>query len=470
MRPRRGFSYRPLVRRLRTWWTRWSGVRARTAGTAALVVTVALGIGAVAMLLSLHRALEHVQRDEAELVADQVGDVLVAGATAEHAVIETRSVVSLVQVLDPSGAVMAASATLDGRPPLTSARPMPGDSVTVEVPDVTARGRNERAVVTALGVRTARGDLVVVVGETLGSVERTADAAAEVLSVGILVLALVAMLATYLASGRALRPVEAMRRQVEVITDRDLDQRIPVPPAHDEVGRLAVTLNAMLARLRAAQATQRQFVADASHELRSPLSTIVAGLELVDGRTNRDATRITAMREDADRVSRLVEDLLLLARADEHGHPRPGNDEVDLDEIFYAEQLRLRSVASVRVHVDVGAARVRGDRGQLVRLVRNLVDNAMHHRAAAIELQLHSDGDTVVLGVGDDGPGIPVAERERVLGRFVRLDPGRPREGGGAGLGLAIVAEVARAHHGEVTITDSRLGGALVQVRLPAAR
>jgi signal transduction histidine kinase len=94
----------------------------------------------------------------------------------------------------------------------------------------------------------------------------------------------------------------------------------------------------------------------------------------------------------------------------------------------------------------------------------------MHHRAAAIELQLHSDGDTVVLGVGDDGPGIPVAERERVLGRFVRLDPGRPREGGGAGLGLAIVAEVARAHHGEVAITDSRLGGALVQVRLPAAR
>jgi signal transduction histidine kinase len=451
------------------WWTRWSGVRARTAGTAALVVSVALGIGAAAMLLSLDRALVHVQRDEAELVADQVGDVLLAGATPAQAVGETRSVVSLVQVLDRSGAVLAASLPLDGLPPLSAARPLPGGSVTVEVPDVTAGGMQERAVVTALGVGTPRENLVVVVGEPLASVERTRDAAAEVLTIGILVLAAVAMLTTYFASGRALRPVEAMRRQVEVITDRDLDQRIPVPPARDEVGRLAVTLNAMLARLRAAQAAQRQFVADASHELRSPLSTIVAGLELVGGRTEREATRITAMREDADRVSQLVEDLLLLARADEHG-PRPGDDEVDLDEIFYAEQLRLRSVASVRVHVDVGAARVRGDRGQLARLVRNLVDNAMHHRAAAIELQLHSDGDTVVLGVGDDGPGIPVADRERVLGRFVRLDPGRTRYGGGAGLGLAIVAEVARAHHGKVTISESSMGGALVTVRLPAAR
>jgi signal transduction histidine kinase len=451
------------------WWTRWSGVRARTAGTAALVVSVALGIGAAAMLLSLDRALVHVQRDEAELVADQVGDVLLAGATPAQAVGETRSVVSLVQVLDRSGAVLAASLPLDGLPPLSAARPLPGGSVTVEVPDVTAGGMQERAVVTALGVGTPRENLVVVVGEPLASVERTRDAAAEVLTIGILVLAAVAMLTTYFASGRALRPVEAMRRQVEVITDRDLDQRIPVPPARDEVGRLAVTLNAMLARLRAAQAAQRQFVADASHELRSPLSTIVAGLELVGGRTEREATRITAMREDADRVRQLVEGLLLLARADEHG-PRPGDDEVDLDEIFYAEQLRLRSVASVRVHVDVGAARVRGDRGQLARLVRNLVDNAMHHRAAAIELQLHSDGDTVVLGVGDDGPGIPVADRERVLGRFVRLDPGRTRYGGGAGLGLAIVAEVARAHHGKVTISESSMGGALVTVRLPAAR
>jgi signal transduction histidine kinase len=469
MRSRRRFSYGPLVRGLRVWWTRWSGVRARTAGTAALVVTLALGVGAVAMLLSLDRALVQVQRDEAELVADRVGDVLLAGAPPAQAVGETRSVASLVQVLDRSGAVLAASVLLDGLPPLTDARPGPGESVTVDVRDVAVGGTQERVVVTALGVGTAHGDLVVVVGETLGSVQRTADAAAEVLTIGILVLAVVATLTTYVASGRALRPVEAMRRQVEVITDRDLDQRIPVPPTRDEVGRLAVTLNAMLARLRAAQTAQRQFVADASHELRSPLSTIVAGLELVSGRTERDASRITAMREDADRVSRLVEDLLLLARADEHG-PRAGDDEVDLDEIFYAEQLRLRLVASVRVHVDVGGARVRGDRGQLTRLVRNLVDNAMRYRAAAIELLLRADGDTVVLGVGDDGPGIPVADRERVLGRFVRLDAGRTREGGGAGLGLAIVAEVARAHHGEVTITESRLGGALVTVRLPAAR
>jgi signal transduction histidine kinase len=222
----------------------------------------------------------------------------------------------------------------------------------------------------------------------------------------------------------------------------------------------------MLARLQAGQAAQRQFVADASHELRSPLSTIVAALDLVHGRDERDAARLAAMRADADRLARLVDDLLLLARADERGLT-PRSDEVDLDELLYAEELRLRSTADVAVGMQVEAVRLVGDRSQLGRVVRNLVDNAVRHAGGSIRLGLRRDGADAVLEVADDGPGIPAADRERVFDRFVRLDAGRARAVGGAGLGLAIVAEVVTAHGGRVEALDAPGGGALMRVTLP---
>lgn len=449
----------------------------RTAGTAALVVAVALALGGVAMLFLLERSLDAVERDEARLAATEIVDALAAGVAPQDAIGRSRSVVALVQVLDADGQVVAASASLAGMPPLVAQRPPPGTTLTLVLPGgtgVAAGGGapldRDAVAVAVAGVSAPAGERVVVVGEPLGSVARSVTAAGELLAVIIPLLALVAAMTTYVATGRALRPVEAMRAQVEMISDRDLDHGVAEPPTRDEVGRLAVTLNAMLARLRAARVAQRQLVADASHELRSPLATIVAGLELTRGRSERDEARITAMREDAGRIGRLVEDLLLLARADERGlRPADGGDDVDLDELLDAERLRLRSVTSVQVVADVSAARVRGDRGQLTRLVRNLVDNAVRHAAGVVELRLATRGTTVELSVGDDGPGIPAADRERVLRRFVRLDPGRARDAGGSGLGLAIVTEVARAHGGSVEVGTSPRGGALLTVRLPAA-
>ena len=167
------------------------------------------------------------------------------------------------------------------------------------------------------------------------------------------------------------------------------------------------------------------------------------------------------------RMQRLVEDLLLLARADEHVpcRARP----VDLDDLVFEEGHRLRSTTSMRVDTSgVGAARVQGDADALRRVVRNLGENAARHAASRVDIALADLGDDVVLTVDDDGPGIPESERERVLQRFVRLDEARSRDDGGSGLGLAIVDEVVRAHGGSMSITQSPLGGARIQVTLPA--
>jgi signal transduction histidine kinase len=269
---------------------------------------------------------------------------------------------------------------------------------------------------------------------------------------------------TYLAAGRALRPVEAIRARVAA-THGDLSVRVPVPPAHDEVGRLAETMNAMLGRLQAAQAVQRRFVADASHELRSPLATIATGLELLaqDSHGTSPAT-VAALRGETERLGRLVDALLLLARADESGL-RPRREDVDLDEVVEAE--RGRPAGRIVPRIDTVPVRVVGDRGQLARVVRNLVDNACRHARSTVVVTVGRDARQALLEVADDGPGVPPPQRARVFERFVRLDDARARVDGGAGLGLAIVAEVVAAHGGTVEVVEGPLGGALFQVRLP---
>jgi signal transduction histidine kinase len=348
---------------------------------------------------------------------------------------------------------------------MATARPAPGQLVVTETGGVVANPDDDYVMV-ARGATGPAQRWTIVVTESLSTAGHGVETARNLLLVGCPLLVLVAGGATFVAAGLALRPVEAIRSRVAGLTDRDLDQRVPVPAVHDEVGRLADTMNAMLERLQAGQSAQRQFVADASHELRSPLSTIVAALDLVQGRDERDVGRLAAMRADAERLTRLVDDLLLLARADERGLT-PRSEEVDLDELLYAEQLRLRSTADVAVEVRVEAVRLDGDRAQLGRVVRNLVDNAVRHSSGAIRLGLRRDGEQAVLEVADDGPGIPEADRARVFDRFVRLDAGRARAVGGAGLGLAIVSEVVTAHGGRVEVLDNPGGGALVRVTLP---
>ncbi|MFJ2031105.1 sensor histidine kinase [Streptosporangium sp. NPDC087985] len=316
-------------------------------------------------------------------------------------------------------------------------------------------------------VDVAGTSYTVIVADSLRPVDLSTWTAVGLLALAVPVSLLFVGGLTYRLSGRALAPVEGIRRQVASIGDGDLSARVPVPGTRDEVAGLAITMNQMLARLESAQAVQRRFVADASHELRSPLTSVLGGLEIAeqDG-WHIEPETLRMMQIEAVRLRELVDDLLLLARADER---RPGtpHEEVDLDDVVAEERARLRRTSTLLVRARLEPVKVTGDRKALVRMVRNLVDNAVRHTRTMVTLVVRPDGDTAVVEVADDGPGVPEADRERIFDRFVRVDMARDREAGGAGLGLAIVAEIARRHRAEVEVADSPGGGALFRVRLP---
>jgi signal transduction histidine kinase len=276
--------------------------------------------------------------------------------------------------------------------------------------------------------------------------------------------------ATFWFVGRSLLPVERIRRQVAAIGARRLDERVPVPAADDEIRRLAITMNAMLDRLEAASNAQRRFVADASHELRSPLATLRAAVDVSVEDAGATSWRELSpgMRAEVDRMSRLVDDLLLLAKVDEHGLSLDRGD-VDLDDVVESEARRVRDLGAVAVSAATQPVRVTGDAAKLAQVVRNLSDNAVRHANGAVRFELALEDGVAVLHVDDDGPGVPAADRDRVFDRFVRLDPSRGRESGGSGLGLAITREIALAHAGRVEAGESPLGGARFTVVLPAA-
>jgi len=256
---------------------------------------------------------------------------------------------------------------------------------------------------------------------------------------------------------------------VDAISATALHRRVPDPPADDEIGRLARTMNRMLERLERAQTRQRRLVSDASHELRSPVAAIRQQAEVALAHPDRTSTTElagTVLAEDL-RLQRLAEDLLLLTRADEHTlglRRRP----VDLDDLVFDEARRLRGVSGLRVDTSaVSAGRVDGDAAGLRRVLRNLGDNAARHAGTQVAFSVSERDGVVRLLVDDDGPGIPEADRERVFERFVRLDDARARDDGGSGLGLAIVTELVSAHDGTVTITHSPASGTRVEVALP---
>jgi signal transduction histidine kinase len=313
---------------------------------------------------------------------------------------------------------------------------------------------------------------VVLVARTLDDVDETTSIVVGLLVAGIPLLLLVVGATTWRLTGRALAPVEAIRSEVEGISAAELHRRVPVPPGGDEIARLASMMNAMLDRLEAAAARQRRFVADASHELRSPVTTLRVHAEATLAAPDRASSEGLAdvVLAEALRLQGLVDDLLLLARADEHRPPGDARP-VDLDDLVFDEAARLRAGGAVQVDTSgVSGGRVAGDPGALQRVVRNLAGNAVRHARSRIAFSLGTDGGTVRLAVDDDGSGIPADERERVFERFVRLDEARARDGGGAGLGLAIVREVVAAAGGSSRATVSPLGGARIEVVLPALR
>lgn len=285
------------------------------------------------------------------------------------------------------------------------------------------------------------------------------------------------------ALGRTLSPVRAMADQVDQIDDRNLHQRLDVPSADDELQGLALTMNRMLDRLESARDRQRRFVSDASHELRSPITATQATLDVARARPERTdwMTVSEVLVEENERLAALVDDLLLLARLDEGEAQDAAHDwAVDLDELCLAEGARPRS-ANVRVRIDT-PVRVSGSHAMLTRAVRNLIDNASDHAdnvevvvgleyepAIAPPAGHAGNGPLAKITVNDDGPGIDPAYRQIVFDRFTRLDEARSRAQGGAGLGLAIVAGVAAAHGGQITVGQSPTGGASFVLTLAAS-
>ncbi|WP_203781409.1 sensor histidine kinase [Paractinoplanes rishiriensis] len=267
--------------------------------------------------------------------------------------------------------------------------------------------------------------------------------------------------------GAALRPVEALRAGAEEITGGTRAGTLPVPEARDEIYRLAVTLNGMLHRLDAARARQRAFVADAAHELRSPLTTMRTELEVAQrlpaGSTDWPALSADLLA-DVERLSRLVDDLLLLARSDDGGPAMPRLADIDLDALVADVVSRYPDIGYERPDTPVTAT-VEPD--AIGRVVANLIDNACRHARSRVRVEVADEGTHRLITVTDDGPGIPEADRERVFDRFTRLDDARARDAGGSGLGLAIVRELVRRHGGTITLGDAN-PGLRVDVRLPA--
>ncbi|WP_245861170.1 sensor histidine kinase [Microbacterium aurantiacum] len=340
-----------------------------------------------------------------------------------------------------------------------------------QLPELT-EDRTERVVIDddvylAASEETEAGLLTV--ARPVDHVDEAVAAATGLLAVAVPLAVVLIGFVVWGVASRALRPVEHLRSQVDDIDAAGLDQRLEGSGAGDEVDRLAATMNRMLDRIEYAQRTQRQFVSDASHELRSPLATIRQHAELVSAypeSTSKEEFSEIVLHEGA-RMQELVEGLLLLARLDEHRAPR-AMASVDLDDLALAEVRRLRGLG---VQVDAGgisSGRVTGSEVLLARALRNLADNAARHARTGVILRVREDPPWVRVEVEDDGAGIAPEHRERVFERFSRLDEGRARDEGGSGLGLAIVREIALTHGGSVAVEEGPSGGARFVLLLPA--
>lgn len=272
---------------------------------------------------------------------------------------------------------------------------------------------------------------------------------------------------TWWLTGRTLSPVERMRKEMSTISATNLARRVPIPNSGDEIARLAKTMNDTLDRLEASVERQNRFVADASHELRSPLTRIRSEIEvdLAHPSTADLAATHRSVLAEAIALQHLVSDLLQLARADMNAN-EPAQHVVDLDDVVAVAAQRARALGRVRVDTSaVEALQVAGDERQLSRAVGNLLDNAERHAATEVTVLLTRVKSSVVLTVYDDGAGIAAADRQRVFERFTRLDEARTRDAGGSGLGLAIAREIFERHGGTIAIDNA----SRFVVTLPAA-
>lgn len=435
-----------------------------TALVAAVLVVSAFGLIGVQQQVLTHGIDEALRQR-----ADNLQPDIVRGAFGSSLPGEGDPEDSFLQLIGPDGSVVAAS---DNAVPLTP----------VIDPQSTAQGQlitsvdgigsnNDDFRVLARDVGRADEPQILVVAKNLDDVHESVRILATSLAISIpVVTALLALLLWWL-TGRVLRSVESIRSEVASIGGSELHRRVPTSTAGDEITRLAHTMNAMLDRVEQATERQRRFVADASHELRGPLTRIRSSLEvsLVHPDTRKPAELHQELLADTADLQKLVDDLLFLARSESGSFGGP-QDVVDLDDLVLEEARQLRERALVQVDTtSVSAARTLGDAHQLARAIRNLASNAERHARSVVSLELREADGRSTLVVADDGPGIPAEHHETVFKRFTRLDEARSRDSGGSGLGLAIVHDIVVRHHGSIAIEPSANGGARFVLDLPRA-
>ncbi|WP_214409120.1 sensor histidine kinase [Sphaerisporangium fuscum] len=455
--PPPGPSRSPLA-----WWRRKS-LRFRLTATASAALALALAAAALLLITVLGRALIGSIDDVAYQRAREVVALADDGRLYDPIAVTDGTII---QVLDAQGRITHVTLGADRLVPLVSARAMRWRAPDGGALFVDGRPYGIPGPLRAVVLRADHGRTVIA-ARPFKDVSDSLTTTIHMLLVGTPILLVLLAGASWVIIGRTLRPIAALRRGAAEISGTARSRRLPVPEAHDEVHELATTLNDMLARLEAADASQRGLISDAAHELRSPLASIRLQLEVALGHPDGQDWPETAegVLEDTLRLSRLAEGLLTLARLDERRRPARW-EPVDLAELTGATAARYDPDV-----VKVGAvdpAVVRGDALDLGRVLVNLLDNAVRHAASRVTVELRAAGGRATVTVADDGPGIPEADRERVFNRFTRLDSARSRDDGGAGLGLAIVRETVRAHGGSVHL-EAASPGLRAVVRLPLA-
>lgn len=436
-------------------------VRFQVTALATIIVAILLSVVAVALLIVQQRSLTAAVDDGLRRRADDLATVLavsvpdsLAGADDDYAA----------QLVAADGSVLASSPNLAGE----VIAPDPG--MTEVIVERRLEGPEDTFRVLSRSVETSQGRLIIHVATAADDISDSVGVLRGSLLVAVPVAVVVLAATIWWLVGRSLQPVEAIRREVTAISETDLDRRVPVPPTDDEISRLAATMNHMLDRLEEGVARIQRFAADASHELRSPLTRMRSELEV--DLANQDSSDLAATHrsvlEEVSALQSLVDDLLFLARSDA-GRQVRRREPVDLDDVVLSEAQRLQATTDLEIDVArVSAGQVAGDRPQLVRAVRNLADNAVRHAAMRVAFSLREVDGVVELSVSDDGMGVPPTERDTVFERFARLDEARSRDRGGTGLGLAIVRDIVTRHGGTIALDGAVERGATFVVRLPA--
>lgn len=448
-------------------------MRKRTTAAAVAVVAVALLLGGLIWLVLLQTTLTASTESSARQKTQDVIAQLAVDQDIEDAIeyiLSTGYAGQFVQLLGPAGDVVAGSEPKVAVKPLSALRPSPGQRVIQDVSSLPNIGNDDDFHVVATGARVGPRDYTVVVASSVQVQSDTVATVAWLMLAAMPLLLAVVAVAVWLLVGRSLRHVEKIRGQVAWINAERLDGRVDVPPTKDELQALAQTMNTMLDRLQASDREQRQFVSDASHELRSPLATLSAGVEIAAA--DPSGAMWIQMKDvlagETARMRYLVDDLLTLAKANDGGLTIDSVD-VDLDDVVEQEVRHLRSAGQHPVTADLTPVRIKGDARRIAQVLRNVLDNADRHAVSLIRISLRTTPEGAVVSVDNDGDPVPAAERQRIFERFVRLDESRSREGGGSGLGLAIAAGIMAAHHGSIRATEGPAGVCRFEMVFPLA-